>query len=81
MCLNCGRTVDSWPEDDEITLVDSRLEMFAQANITLLEAALEETRRQLAVELLNVQSLEIELDRFKAENTKLRLVLAGRNRK
>lgn len=88
VCPKCGQSVDPWPTDDDKTPVDGRLEKFAQANIVLMEAALEETRKQLAIELLTIHSLEIEksalvgeVDRLKMENTKLRPALAGRNRK
>lgn len=88
VCPKCGQSVDPWPTDDDKTPVDGRLEKFAQANIVLMEAALEETRKQLAIELLAIHSLEIEksalvgeVDRLKMENTKLRLALAGRNKK
>lgn len=86
-CPKCGQTVDPWPDDDDKTPVDNRLEKFAQANMVLLEAALEETRRQLVIEQASIRDFEVEkcalvgeVDRLKIENVKLKLALARRNK-
>lgn len=81
VCPACGQRIDPWPEDDDKTPVDGRLEKFAQANIVLMEAALEQVRRELAAESARVKESEIEINRLKIENSKLRLALSGRNKK
>ncbi len=81
VCPACGQRVDPWPDDDDKTPVDGRLEKFAQANIVLMEAALEQTRRELAAEQSIGKERAKEIDRLRVENGKLILELNARIQK